>query len=102
MSHATVRATNIPEIVKLICENMHMSESEALDAFYSSSTGKSYANDETGLYGQSVLYVYGLFCTEMRNQKSTYVSDVCPKISENKSINMCLSNENVSKRTPKK
>lgn len=43
MSHATVRATNIPEIVKLICENMHMSESEALDAFYSSSTGKSYA-----------------------------------------------------------
>ena len=33
MSHATVRATNIPEIVKLICENMHMSESEALDAF---------------------------------------------------------------------
>ena len=50
MSHATVRATNIPEIVKLICENMHMSESEALDAFYSSSTGKSYANDETGLY----------------------------------------------------
>lgn len=68
MSHATVRATNIPEIVKLICENMHMSESEALDAFYSSSTGKSYANDETGLYGQSVLYVYGLFCTEMRNQ----------------------------------
>ena len=30
------------------------------------------------------------------------VSDVCPKISENKSINMCLSNENVSKRTPKK
>ena len=64
MSHATVRATNIPEIVKLICENMHMSESEALDAFYSSSTGKSYANE-------SVLYVYGLFCTEMRNQKST-------------------------------
>ena len=70
MSHATVRATNIPEIVKLICKNMQMSESEALDAFYSSSTGKSYANDETGLYGQSVLYVYGLFCTETRNQKS--------------------------------
>ena len=44
MSHATVRATNIPEIVKLICKNMQMSESEALDAFYSSSTGKSYAN----------------------------------------------------------
>ena len=70
MSHATVRATNIPEIVKLICKNMQMSESEALDAFYSSSTGKSYANDETGLYGQSALYVYGLFCTETRNQKS--------------------------------
>lgn len=64
MSHATVRATNIPEIVKLICEKMHISESEALDAFYCSSTGKSYADDDTGLYGQSALYVYGLFCAE--------------------------------------
>lgn len=57
MSHATVRATNIPEIVKLICENMHMSESEALDAFYSSSTGKSYANDETGF-----IWTIGIIC----------------------------------------
>lgn len=69
MAHKTIRATNIPEIVKLICENMQMSESEALDAFYSSSTGKSYADDETGLYGQSALYIYGLFCTEMRDEK---------------------------------
>ena len=28
MSHATVRATNIPEIVKLICENMHIHQRE--------------------------------------------------------------------------
>ena len=69
MAHATIRATNIPEIIKLICENMRMSENEALDVFYRSSTGASYADDETGLYGQSALYIYGLFCSEMKNQK---------------------------------
>ena len=68
MAHATIRATNIPEIIKLICENMRMSENEALDVFYRSSTGASYADDETGLYGQSALYIYGLFCAEMKNQ----------------------------------
>ena len=68
MAHATIRATNIPEIVKMICENMNLSEKEALDRFYSSATGKCYADDETGLYGQSALYIYGLFRTEMENK----------------------------------
>lgn len=69
MAHATIRATIIPEIVKLICENMNMSEKEALDKFYCSATGKCYADDETGLYGQSALYVYGLFAEEIIREK---------------------------------
>ncbi len=64
MAHALVRAINIPVIVRLISENMKVSEDEALDAFYRSATAKSYADDETGLYGQSALYIYGLFCDE--------------------------------------
>lgn len=33
MSHSTVRATNIPVIVKMISEKLNCSESEALDFF---------------------------------------------------------------------
>lgn len=69
MAHATIRATNIPEIVKMICKNMNLSEKEALDRFYCSATGKCYADDETGLYGQSALYVYGLFEEEVTQKK---------------------------------
>ena len=65
MDHATTRATIIPEIVKLISEKYHISEMEALDRFYTSATGESLADDETRLYGQSVLFIFGLFCEEL-------------------------------------
>lgn len=69
MDHATTRATIIPEIVRLISEEYNISEKEALDKFYSSATGASYADDNTGLYGQSALYVFGLFREEYEQQK---------------------------------
>ena len=53
MSHATIRATIIPEIVKLICRDRQVDEQTALDMFYTSATGASFADDDTGLYGQS-------------------------------------------------
>lgn len=64
--HATIRATLLPEILRLIMERHHWSEEEAMDQFYRSSTGASFADDETGLYGQSALYIYGLFEEEMK------------------------------------
>lgn len=33
MSHATVRATILPEIIRLISKNRNVSESEAMDSF---------------------------------------------------------------------
>jgi len=45
-----------------------------LDKFYTSATGASFADDETGLYGQSTLYVFGLYCEEqdyIMNKKQT-------------------------------
>lgn len=74
MDHATTRATIVPEIVKLISEKYHITEMEALDKFYTSATGASFADDETGLYGQSALYVFGLYCEEreyIMNKKQT-------------------------------
>ena len=41
-----------------------MPEMDALDLFYTSATGASFADDETGLYGQSALYIFGLFVEE--------------------------------------
>ncbi len=65
MEHYLIRATIIPGIIELIRKQYHMTEQEALGAFYRSATGKSLADDETGLYGQSELYIFGLFREEM-------------------------------------
>ncbi|MBS5702511.1 MAG: hypothetical protein ACLR9I_09810 [Eisenbergiella sp.] len=61
MNHATTRATILPEVVRMIAERHHLTEGQALGAFYRSATGASFSDDETGLYGQSPLYIFGLF-----------------------------------------
>lgn len=64
MEHYLIRATIIPDIIEMIEEKWHITEKEALKAFYTSATGASLADDETGLYGQSPLYIFGLFQQE--------------------------------------
>ena len=66
MAHSTIRATILPEIIKLICTNKNVTEREALDMFYSSATGASFSDDDSGLFGQSPLYIYGLFTQEAK------------------------------------
>lgn len=66
MDHYTTRAAILPEIIRLICENYAVSESEALDSFYRSATGASFADDTTGLYGQSPLFIFGLYEQEQQ------------------------------------
>lgn len=65
MEHFLIRATVIPEIVTLIQNKYKISEKDALDAFYTSATGACYTDDETGLYGQSALFVASLFDEEI-------------------------------------
>lgn len=65
MEHYLIRATIIPDIVILIKEEYHITEKEALKAFYTSATGESLADDKTGLYGQSVLYIFSLYKQEI-------------------------------------
>lgn len=64
MEHYLIRATIIPEIVKMIEETYGIVEKEALRAFYTSATGASLADDETGLYGQSPLFIFSLYQEE--------------------------------------
>ncbi len=66
MPQATTRATILPTILRMISEDRQITESQAMDLFYKSATGASFADNETGLYGQSPLYIFGLFQEEMR------------------------------------
>lgn len=64
IEHNLVRSSNIPQIVKILCRYYNIREDEALKLFYESATGANYADDETGLYGQSALHIAGLFIVE--------------------------------------
>ncbi|MDO5580074.1 MAG: hypothetical protein Q4G69_02980 [Planctomycetia bacterium] len=65
IEHSLVRATVIPEIVKLIGQYYRIDEEEGLRRFYESKTAEIYADDDTGLYGQSAVHLAGLFIVEM-------------------------------------
>lgn len=66
--HATIRATLLPEIINRIVIEYGWTEEEALDRFYGSATGASFDDDETGLYGQSSLFIFGEFRNEMEEK----------------------------------
>lgn len=67
LDHWTTRALIIPDIISMIMERYGLSENEALDAFYNSTTAESLCDDETGLYGQSPLFIFGLYVAEREN-----------------------------------
>ena len=63
--HHLIRATIIPEIVRLIAKRFKISEDEALADFYKSVTAQNLADEENGLYGQSALFIFGQYLEEM-------------------------------------
>jgi hypothetical protein len=65
MPHGTIRAATLKTIIPLIMERFACEENDALKLFYESHTGKCYADDSTGLYGQSAVYIFSLLCDEM-------------------------------------
>ena len=68
MSHGTIRAATLKTIIPLIMERFACGENDALKMFYESHTGICYADNSTGLYGQSAVYIFSLFCDEMANE----------------------------------
>ena len=64
MPHGTIRAATLKTIIPLIMERYNCDENAALKLFYESHIGKCYADDDTGLYGQSAVYVFSLFNEE--------------------------------------
>jgi len=65
MPHGTIRAVTLKSIIPLIMEQFNCDENKALKMFYESHIGKCYADDNTGLYGQSAVHVFSLFCEEL-------------------------------------
>jgi hypothetical protein len=65
MSHGTSRAATLPSILKLITDHYGVSDDEAMKIFYESHIGSCYSDDESGLYGQSALYVFSLLRDEI-------------------------------------
>jgi len=74
MPHGTIRAIRLKTIIPLIMEKLKCGENEALKMFYESHIGRCYADDSTGLYGQSAVYVFSLFCEEMTVSKNKKIN----------------------------
>lgn len=66
--HHQIRALIIPEVARLIAKRFGISESEALSRFYKSATAQNLADEETGLYGQSALFISGQYLEEMEGR----------------------------------
>ena len=65
MDHGLIRTATLKTIVSLITERFGGDENEAYQRFNDSHTGKCFADDSTGLYGQSAIHVFSLFCDEI-------------------------------------
>ena len=66
MGHALVKSLLIPEVVNLISQKWNVSQDKALDMFSMSTIAENLSDDETRLYGQSALFIFGLYCQEVR------------------------------------
>ena len=66
MSHGTIRAATLTTIIGLVMDYYDLEENEAIKKFYESHIGACYAEDDSGLYGQSALYVFSLFQEEQQ------------------------------------
>ena len=71
MAHGLIRASTLKSIIPLVMERFNCGENEALKLFYESHIGVCYADDSTGLYGQSGLYVFQLLCEELEPVQRT-------------------------------
>jgi hypothetical protein len=56
-----MRAATLLTVFELIAKHYKTTEEEAMNMFYSSHIGECFEDDETGLYGQSALYVFSVF-----------------------------------------
>jgi CRISPR-associated endonuclease/helicase Cas3 len=75
MTHGTIRAATLKDVIPMIMRQYNCDENHALKLFYESHIGACYSDDETGLYGQSALYIFSLFMEQkIMEQKMPYLA----------------------------
>ena len=67
MAHTLSKSLLIAKVIELIAEKYSLSIEEARNRLYSSELINLIDDDETGLYGESPLYVFSLFEQEIKN-----------------------------------
>ena len=68
MEHILSKTILISQTVELIAKKYNFSIEEARDRFYESNVIRMLDDDETGLYGESALYLLSLFDQEQNNK----------------------------------
>ena len=73
MEHVLAKTILISQTIELIAKKYKLSIEEARNQFYQSEVVEMLDDDETGLYGESALYLLSLFenITNERNKKTT-------------------------------
>ena len=68
MEHLLAKTLLITKVTELIAKKYSISVADARDELYSSDIIGFIDDDETGLYGESPLYVFSLFEKEKNNK----------------------------------
>ena len=68
MEHVLSKTILISQTIELIANKYKLSLEEARDRFYKSDVVKMLDDDETGLYGESALYLLSLFERQFKHQ----------------------------------
>ena len=66
MEHVLSKTILISQTIELIAKKYKISIEEARDSFYKSNVMEMLDDDETGLYGESALYLLSLFEREYK------------------------------------
>ena len=61
MDHTLSKTILISQVIELIANKYKITIDEARDMFYTSDIPNLLDDDETGLYGESALYIFSLF-----------------------------------------
>ena len=66
MGHQLAKTVLITRVIELIADKYHLPVNEARDCLYCSNVIDLIDDDETGLYGESPLYVFSLYESETK------------------------------------
>ena len=67
MDHILAKTILIYQTIELIAKEHKITIDEARDRFYESDIIKMLDDDETGLYGESALYLFSLYENKLKN-----------------------------------